>query len=139
MDSTPDAKPTLDVFVPTVLPMVLAVPLPPTNKLPISRRVLNKSLPVKLVLRTRRTRSPNITLDLPSLRPPEAAIAPKITSPLSLVVVENRLFSNLLVWFLRSIIRPRRALSCLLTLSAKPAAIISLILSKQEFTPAANS
>ena len=89
MASDPDAKPTLDAFVPTVLAIVLAVPLPPANKLPISKRVLNKSLPVKLVFKTRRTRSPKITFDLPSLGPPEAAIAPKITSPLSLVVVEN--------------------------------------------------
>ena len=122
--------------------------------LPVSKRVLSKSLPVKLVLRTRRVRLPKVMLDLALVGPPLPAVAEKITSPVSFVVVENCCASSLAVLASRASTRPRKvassaansscsfwrvAKSSLLTLSANPAEMISLILSRQAFKPAANS
>ena len=77
-------------------------------KLPACKRVLNKSLPVKLVSKLSRTRLlntawvwswllPSVTVPLVLVTeawPPQLSAILKITSPLSLVVVENWLFSK---------------------------------------------
>lgn len=155
MSVTAAPGPIRTVFVPKRLARLPVVELlAATRLLLVSRRVLSKSLPVKLVLRTRRVRLLRVTLELALLGPPVPAVAETITSPVSLVVVENCCASSLVTLASRASTRPRRvassaansscsfwrvARSSLLTLSARPAEMISLILSRQAFKPAANS